>query len=87
MDVDQEEKHSIAETIIGGISALNLKLLFFLFLLFLLVTSNAFVDNILVKFQGAVENKSPTFRGVAIQGIFLILFYIILDKIIEWGLI
>lgn len=54
------------------------KLLIFLFLLFVLVTSDVFTNRVLARFSGAVDHKYATNYGVMLQGIFLVLGYTII---------
>ena len=67
---------SIITDAIGGI---EYKLIFFLFLIFLITTSDVFTNRVLSKFKGAVEYKSATNYGTVLQGIFLVLFFVIVD--------
>jgi len=72
---------------LGGIvkdmaCSLNYKLIFLLFLFFLAVTSDVFMQ-FLDKFDNAVDYNSPTNYGVMLQGTFLILFYVVADVLIK----
>lgn len=56
----------------------NIKLLIALFFIFLIVVSDIFTNNVVSLFgEKAVVGRSPTAWGTTIQGIFLVLFYII----------
>lgn len=71
---------SIVKDIICGV---DYKLIGLLFLIFLFVTSDVFMIRVLDKFDDAVDYKSPTNRGILIQGVFVVLFYIIADALIK----
>ena len=65
----------------------SLKILITLFLIFTLVVSDVFTDNVVAGFRGAVQCRTPTVYGIVLQGIFLVLFYIAALRLIEGGLI
>jgi hypothetical protein len=53
-----------------------------LFVLFVFISSDIFVDNILCKISsGFVNNRTPTIRGVIMQGAILVLIYIVLSQL------
>jgi hypothetical protein len=66
---------------------INWKIAFFLFILFIIINSDIFIDKCLGKIPGAVTNMTPTGKGTVVQAACLVLFYIILDGIISAGLI
>lgn len=53
----------------------------FLFIVFLLLSSDVFIDQALSRFNGAVDAGIPTSIGVVIQGIFLVVGYILIDTL------
>jgi hypothetical protein len=56
----------------------NLKLLVALFVMFIVVVSDVFTNSIIAGFgEKAVRGRTPTSWGVVLQGIFLVIFYII----------
>ena len=56
----------------------NLKLLVALFIMFIVVVSDVFTNSIIAGFgEKAVRGRTPTSWGVVLQGIFLVIFYII----------
>lgn len=61
---------------LGGI---QWQLMLFLFIIFLIITSDVFTHRILSRINGAVDMKQPTNYGVVLQGIFLVLFFTIID--------
>lgn len=65
----------------------GLKLLLFVFVLFLLVNSDVFVNNVLCGLGGAVEGRNPTAYGTVVQGIVLVIGLILLTKVSEMQLL
>lgn len=61
----------------------NLKILVSLFLIFVLVVSDVFTNNIISGFGGAVKGRTPTSYGIVLQGIFLVIFYILAMYLID----
>lgn len=67
--------------------AVQVKLIFFLFILFILVNTSEFVEKILSQFPGAVEGRSPSTKGIFIQGFILCIMLMIIDALITQGLL
>ena len=63
------------------------KLLFVLFILFIIITSDMFTNNIISWFNGAVHCNNPTSYGTVLQGIFFVLFYIIAHHLMLTGVL
>src|SRR5690606_31002407 len=80
-------KHSLTDTVCGALGAINFKMVLALAIFFLVLTSNMFVETVLSRFSGAVQEGVPTAKGAVIQGIILALFYILWDAVINWDLI
>ena len=56
----------------------NLKLLLALFIIFVVVVSSVFTNSVIAGFgEKAVRCRTPTSWGVVLQGIFLVIFYIL----------
>ena len=69
-------------------TATNFKLVLILFLIFIFIVSDIFTNTILSCFgQRVVKGRHPTAFGVIIQGIFLIIFYILFATLIKKGVI
>lgn len=66
---------------------INFKTLISLFIIFALVVSDVFTNNIVSGFNGAVQFRTPTSFGVVVQGIFLVIFYVLALNMIESDLI
>ena len=87
IQVSPKHTPSDFDPIVGELFAgLHLKLLAFLFIIFLFLTSDTFIESFLKKMDGAVAEQctvSTTTYGTTIQGILLVLFYIIFDILIK----
>lgn len=66
---------------------LNIKVLAAVFIMFVFVQSDLFVNSIVSGFGGAVNCRTPTPFGVIIQGIFLVLFLILSVYLVEGGIL
>jgi hypothetical protein len=69
----------------GG--ALTLKSLVALFVVFLLAVSDVFTDNVVAGFRGAVRGRTPTSFGVVVQGVFVVLFFVLASRLIDEGIV
>lgn len=65
------------------ISPKSIKLIIFLFFIFIFVISDFFVNNVVASFGNTLEGRNLTTWGVVVQGIMLVLFYIITAHLIE----
>ncbi len=63
----------------------NFKQIFWLFLIFILISSDIFISRIIGKMDGLnpMHPYTTNGRGTVIQGIFLVLFYIMTDIMIK----
>jgi hypothetical protein len=66
---------------------LNFKVLIAIFVMFALVVSDVFTNNIVSGFRGAVRCRTPTSFGVVVQGIFLVIFYALAMFLIDGDII
>jgi hypothetical protein len=66
---------------------INIKGAGFLFIIFMLITSTTFIDGCLSKYNGCVEGVTPSMRGNVIQGICLVIAFIVIDILIQNELI
>lgn len=65
----------------------NIKMLFSLFIIFLIVVSDVFTNSVLSAFGSkAVQGREPTTWGVVLQGIFLVIGYILMIYLTEQGI-
>lgn len=62
----------------GKLTMGSMKLFMILFMIFMFVVSDCFTDSVIASFgNSAVHGRDLTTWGVSLQGIFLVLFYII----------
>lgn len=73
LDPPSEKKHQEPRLRVA-----NVKLLLSLFVIFVVVVSDVFTNSVISGFgEKAVQGRSPTSWGVVLQGIFLVIFYIL----------
>ena len=65
------------------VSGVQYKLLIFMFVIFLFVSSDMFIMRLLSRFSGAVDMKTPTNYGTILQGTFIVLACIVIDGLIN----
>lgn len=63
------------------------KSLVLLFLIFLLISSSLFIENVLSGCKGAVHCREPTSFGHVLQGIFLVIFYAVSTHLVDAGVV
>jgi len=68
-------------------SSLQYKLFALMLIIFMLISSDVFINRALAKFDGAVNYKCPTSWGTFLQGLFLVLSCIIIDAAIRQKII
>lgn len=66
---------------------MQIKNLIFLYLAFIIVCSEPFVEHILGNFDGLVYNNCTTNKGVLIQGILVVLVYVGLNALSDHGIL
>lgn len=79
-----DDLSSIVTDLLGSI---QYKFLGFLFLLFILVSSDVFVSRVLTTFDGAVDMKCPTNWGVFLQALVLVIGMTFIDAMIKQKII
>ena len=65
----------------------NFKILISIFVIFVFVVSDVFTNNVLTGFRGAVHGRTATPKGTVVQGIFLVIFYVIFLKLLECDIV
>jgi hypothetical protein len=65
----------------------NVKVIVALFLIFVFVSSDIFTNHVVSGFPGAVNQRSPSSYGIAVQATFLVLFYILVTYMVENGIV
>jgi hypothetical protein len=73
---------TLSDSLVGGLFGLNIKVAVFIFVLFMALMSDVFIDNVLGGFDDAA---SPTgqiqTKGAVIQGIALVIGYLLVDML------
>jgi hypothetical protein len=87
MDTLGEEKNDLYAAMGGTVSFFNYKMIFFIFVFFMFLSSDVFQSTILSNFTGAIVGGELQTWGIVLQGIFLVLGYVILDILIRQGVI
>lgn len=64
---------------------LSIKLILALFLIFLFVSSDVFIFNVLSKFDGTVKGRDISAYGTCVQGIMVVIMFAIVDFLISGG--
>jgi hypothetical protein len=82
---DRHKPDTLAHTMMNFLSATHVKLLIAIYALFLFVSSDVFIDKVLSRVSGAVNNRMPNTKGVLIQGAILIVFVMIIELILRMG--
>lgn len=86
--MDAQDKPTLLMMVVNAFCNIRYKSLFFLFVLFILITSDVFINILLKKLNGTVDDRNiPTPYGTVIQGFVLVLGYMILNFFIEKELI
>jgi hypothetical protein len=77
----------MTSVIVDAFSSIQYKLVGLVFVLFIFLSSDTFIERLLSKFEGAVDYKYPTSYGTIIQGLLLCLGLIIFDALIKQKII
>lgn len=77
------DEKSFIELISDMINGVQYKLFTMIFVMFMLLSSDTFINRILSKVDGAVEYNSPTSYGTFLQGLLLVLACLIIDCLIN----
>jgi hypothetical protein len=78
---------SISVMLLDIISLIQYKFLGLMFVMFILINSDVFINRILSTFKGAVNYKLATNWGTVLQGLMLVLIMIIIDALIRQNII
>jgi hypothetical protein len=87
IDIDDEEVEvkKSNNTPVKFMGVVYFKLLFSIFLIFLFISSDVFIDKVLGNIDGATEHKNPTSKGVMVQATVMILLIIVIDFLLRLG--
>jgi hypothetical protein len=84
----ESKKQSLQAMALKGLCSIQYKSLLFLFVLFILLTSDVFANLVLKKMSGTVDaNGYATPYGTVIQGLVLVIGHMILNFFIEQKII
>lgn len=87
-DTASEKKSStLMETLLEFANNIQFKLFAFILIIFMIISSDIFVDRVLSKIDGTVIGRDITLWGTFMQGLILVSISIILDVGIRFGLI
>lgn len=75
---------SVITDILGHI---QFKFLAFMLVVFIMLSSDVFINRALGQFSGAVDFKCPTSWGTCLQGMFLVMVMMIIDGLIRQKII
>ena len=85
--IDEKSYDDMSLALIDIVSRAQFKLISFLLIVFMIVNSDIFIMRVLSRFDGAVDYKTPTTWGTALQGIMLCAFVLIIDIFIRVGIV
>lgn len=86
-DEDIKVRTSMVSIITDAIMSINYKQMALLFIAFLVVSSDVFIYRILSGIPGAVDASIVTLKGTMIQGLVLVLVYMLNDVLLRFGVI
>lgn len=75
-------------SLLGVVSMKNVKVAFFIFILYVLISSTSFIENVLgSKSQRFAKGREATSAGMVLSGMILAIAYIALDFMVTSGLL
>lgn len=77
------KKTDFVEISQGIVGCINVKVAFFLFLLCMIIFSDVFIDNVLMKIPESVESGCTTTKGTLIQIAIVSTVYILIDLLVQ----
>lgn len=80
-------RDNFVEVVSDLVSGVKYKYYVLLFIIFLFLSSDIFVNRMLSRLDGAVEYKTPTSYGTGLQGMFLVMGGIIVDLLTSQGVL
>ena len=79
--------NELADLIINPVGKINIKVSIMLFFLFLFISSNIFADQFLKKIDGTYKAGQIATKGIILQGIVLVILYIIAEVLVGYDVI
>lgn len=83
----EKKSSTLMETLLEFASNIQFKLFAFILIIFIIISSDVFVNRVLSKIDGTVVGRDITLWGTFMQGLILVIISIILDIGIRFGLI
>lgn len=81
--IPNKRPDDLTTMIVDIFSSIQYKFLGLMLIMFIILSSDVFINRILARFGGAVNVKCPTSWGTFLQGLFLVLAMIIIDALIR----
>lgn len=75
----KNSKNDIGGLLININSSINWKKVFLLWLIYILINTEIFIDKFLVNINGCIDNNNITMKGTFIISIILVVVYIFID--------
>lgn len=72
-------------SVFGILGLNNFKVSVFLFLIFIVLNCDVFVDKVMPK--GYTDGRHPTTKGIVLQGVLIVLGYMIINVLVSGGII
>jgi hypothetical protein len=85
IEVEEEKKSNLLPDSFEGFLSKNyIQILFLVFIIFVFVNSDLFIDKFLSRIDNSVEHNSATSKGVFIQALFSVLLLVVLDVVLRF---
>lgn len=85
--VSGKQPDEFSTVIADAVGGINIKVMISLFLIFMVITSDVFVTRVLANVNGATDYKHATNYGTFLQGMLLVLLFLIVDVANNYGVI
>jgi hypothetical protein len=80
-------RNDLSSVVASVFSATNIQLSVMMFFVFIMLTSELFITQVLSRFSGTLAGDSPTIKGRCILAMFQTIAYILLDVMLRYDLI
>ncbi len=85
--LSRQRPDDLTSVILDVASHIQYKFLVMLLIVFIMLSTDTFINRALSKFRGAVDYKCPTSWGTFLQGLFLVLIMMVVDTLIRQKII
>lgn len=87
-DIEDPEKKYVKSGFVALITSPNYKMAIIIFILFIFLMSNMFIEMFLAKLSPSfVEGNNPTSKGIMVLGAMLVILYLLFDMLNNGGVI